>query len=194
MYFPLIEVSGEIRPLHHAPRGNASADAPRQGDGRGASRAAYPTRSVGTIINPFCGVAAGAFPAEAGPTGPRHGRIPLDSRDAFSGTGFSREDAGAYTMIVPTLCVVMHPPTLCVKAMDAERPGRHPHAERGDDQAWDDHYAVWLPAPSRLKPVPLRASGYSQSNSVNPQRTECADESRRGCAPARGRPSWSGSG
>jgi len=36
--------------------------------------------------------------------------------------------------IVPTLCVGMHLLTLCVNAMDAERPGWHPHAERGDDQ------------------------------------------------------------
>jgi hypothetical protein len=40
-------------------------------------------------------------------------------------------------MIVPTLRVVMHPTTLCVAAMDAERPGRHPHAERGDDHSRD---------------------------------------------------------
>ncbi|POA37533.1 hypothetical protein C1891_12600 [Pseudomonas sp. GW456-12-1-14-TSB6] len=36
-------------------------------------------------------------------------------------------------MIVPTLCVGMHPVTLCVTA-DAERPGRRYHAERGNDQ------------------------------------------------------------
>ena len=55
---------------------------------------------------------------------------------AFSGTGFSREEAFLDTMIVPTLRVAMHPPTLRVKAMDAERPGRHPHAERGNDQRY----------------------------------------------------------
>ncbi|RRW64012.1 hypothetical protein EGJ53_17810 [Pseudomonas fluorescens] len=36
-------------------------------------------------------------------------------------------------MIVPTLCVGMHLVTLCV-TLDAERPGRHSHAERGNDQ------------------------------------------------------------
>ena len=41
-----------------------------------------------------------------------------------------------FTLIVPTLRVAMHPPTLRVKAMDAERPGRHPHAERGNDQRY----------------------------------------------------------
>jgi len=38
-------------------------------------------------------------------------------------------------MIVPTLRVGMHPVTLCViRRRDAERPGRHSHAERGNDQ------------------------------------------------------------
>ncbi|RZI33150.1 hypothetical protein EUX57_03920 [Pseudomonas orientalis] len=38
-------------------------------------------------------------------------------------------------MIVPTLCVGMHPVTLCVTCRrDAERPRRHSHAERGNDQ------------------------------------------------------------
>ncbi|QAY84145.1 hypothetical protein CUN61_09160 [Pseudomonas arsenicoxydans] len=40
------------------------------------------------------------------------------------------------SLIVPTLCVGMHPVTLCVTASeaDAERPRRHSHAERGNDQ------------------------------------------------------------
>lgn len=39
-------------------------------------------------------------------------------------------------MIVPTLCVEMQPLTLCVKfaIWNAERPERHSHAERGNDQ------------------------------------------------------------
>jgi hypothetical protein len=38
-------------------------------------------------------------------------------------------------MIVPTLCVGMHPVTLrVIRRRDAERPGRHSHAERGNDQ------------------------------------------------------------
>ncbi|SDY33054.1 hypothetical protein SAMN05216247_103408 [Pseudomonas salomonii] len=40
-------------------------------------------------------------------------------------------------MIVPTLCVGMPLVTLCVTLRDAERPGLHAHAERGDD-----HYRV----------------------------------------------------
>ncbi|PKH78519.1 hypothetical protein CXF97_20235 [Pseudomonas sp. Choline-02u-1] len=37
-------------------------------------------------------------------------------------------------MIVPTLCVVTPPWTLRVCGWDAERPGLHSHAERGNDQ------------------------------------------------------------
>ncbi len=39
------------------------------------------------------------------------------------------------SVIVPTLCVGMHPVTLCVTILtaDAERPERHSHAERGND-------------------------------------------------------------
>ncbi|KAA0983177.1 hypothetical protein FQ192_30060 [Pseudomonas sp. ANT_J12] len=38
-------------------------------------------------------------------------------------------------MIVPTLCVGMPPRTLRVRLWrDAERPGLHSHAERGNDQ------------------------------------------------------------
>jgi len=39
-------------------------------------------------------------------------------------------------MIVPTLCVGMHPLTLRVATSraDAERPKQHSHAERGNDQ------------------------------------------------------------
>ena len=38
-------------------------------------------------------------------------------------------------MIVPTLRVGMQQGTLCVPKADAERPGRHSHAERGNDHA-----------------------------------------------------------
>ncbi|APV38320.1 hypothetical protein PFAS1_02815 [Pseudomonas frederiksbergensis] len=37
-------------------------------------------------------------------------------------------------MIVPTLCVVMPQWTLRVRFWDAERPGLHSHAERGNDR------------------------------------------------------------
>jgi hypothetical protein len=37
-------------------------------------------------------------------------------------------------MIVPTLRVGMPHRTLCVRFWDAERPGLHSHAERGNDQ------------------------------------------------------------
>ncbi len=40
-------------------------------------------------------------------------------------------------MIIPTLCVGMPLVTLCVTLRDAERPGLHAHAERGND-----HYRV----------------------------------------------------
>ena len=42
-------------------------------------------------------------------------------------------------MIVPTLCVGMHPVTLCVTQADAERPKRHSHAERANDQPLRDN-------------------------------------------------------
>ncbi|TLG92595.1 hypothetical protein FEM54_07745 [Pseudomonas edaphica] len=38
------------------------------------------------------------------------------------------------SLIVPTLCVGMPPWTLCVRSWDAERPGMHSHAERGNDR------------------------------------------------------------
>ncbi|POA46554.1 hypothetical protein C1893_19615 [Pseudomonas sp. MPR-ANC1] len=37
-------------------------------------------------------------------------------------------------LIVPTLCVGTPQRTLCVRCWDAERPGLHSHAERGNDQ------------------------------------------------------------
>ncbi|KAB0563605.1 hypothetical protein C9383_06215 [Pseudomonas palleroniana] len=40
----------------------------------------------------------------------------------------------AWRLIVPTLCVGMPLVTLCVTPWDAERPGMHSHAERGNDQ------------------------------------------------------------
>ncbi|MBR7211992.1 hypothetical protein E1K68_04205 [Pseudomonas sp. B2021] len=56
----------------------------------------------------------------------------------------------APTLIVPTLCVGMHPWTLCVLKRDAERRKRHSHAERGND-----HCAVCqaqqLPAANSLR-------------------------------------------
>ncbi|OPA97049.1 hypothetical protein BFW87_08700 [Pseudomonas fluorescens] len=39
------------------------------------------------------------------------------------------------SLIVPTLCVGTPPWTLCVRSWDAERPGMHSHAERGNDHA-----------------------------------------------------------
>jgi uncharacterized protein (DUF2237 family) len=46
-------------------------------------------------------------------------------------------------MIIPTLCVGMHPVTLRV-TVDAERPSRRYHAERGND----------LSAPRPMWPIP----------------------------------------
>ncbi|PMU65375.1 hypothetical protein C1X84_34450 [Pseudomonas sp. GP01-A1] len=37
--------------------------------------------------------------------------------------------------LVPTLCVGMPLVTLCVTLWDAERPGLHSHAERGNEQS-----------------------------------------------------------
>jgi hypothetical protein len=52
----------------------------------------------------------------------------------------------AMILIVPTLRVVIRQATLSVAAMDAERPGRHPHAERGDDQHLEGHDATLVGA------------------------------------------------
>ncbi|APV42832.1 hypothetical protein C1Y11_02885 [Pseudomonas sp. FW305-20] len=45
--------------------------------------------------------------------------------------------SSVFLLIVPTLCVGIHPWTLCVRFRDAERPGLHSHAERGNDQTVD---------------------------------------------------------
>ncbi|PYB89163.1 hypothetical protein DMX03_08850 [Pseudomonas koreensis] len=47
-------------------------------------------------------------------------------------------------MIVPTLCVVTPPWTLCVRCWDAERPGLHSHAERGNDQCGSEPAREYL--------------------------------------------------
>ncbi|RAH03243.1 hypothetical protein DJ480_07775 [Pseudomonas sp. Leaf98] len=52
--------------------------------------------------------------------------------------------------IVPTLCVGMPLLTLCVTLWDAERPGLHSHAERGNDQTWPAAAST-----IRLRPVCL---------------------------------------
>ncbi|PAU53412.1 hypothetical protein BZL43_23330 [Pseudomonas sp. PICF141] len=44
-----------------------------------------------------------------------------------------RHVKGRSVRIVPTLCVGMPQWTLCVCSWDAERPGLHSHAERGND-------------------------------------------------------------
>jgi hypothetical protein len=49
----------------------------------------------------------------------------------------------AANLIVPTLRVGMHLMTLCVTAVDAERWGRHYHAERENDQAAYDFNAFF---------------------------------------------------
>ena len=57
-------------------------------------------------------------------------------RRRSEGTRRSRAKPGVQTLghlIAPTLCVVARRLTLCV-TVDAERPDRHPHAERGDNQ------------------------------------------------------------
>ncbi|AZZ77279.1 hypothetical protein PkoCFBP13504_21095 [Pseudomonas koreensis] len=46
-------------------------------------------------------------------------------------------------MIVPTLCVGMPLVTLCVTLLDAERPGLHSHAERGNDPHIEAQLLIW---------------------------------------------------
>ncbi|AUG97394.1 hypothetical protein AWU82_28310 [Pseudomonas glycinae] len=62
-------------------------------------------------------------------------------------------------MIVPTLCVGMPHWTLRVRfARDAERPGLHSHAERGNDQRGGN----WPQAPAR----PLSSTSRLPSSSA----------------------------
>ncbi|RAG99862.1 hypothetical protein DJ480_25885 [Pseudomonas sp. Leaf98] len=53
-----------------------------------------------------------------------------DLQKALEGHGWAVQPL----RIVPTLCVGMPLVTLCVTLWDAERPGLHSHAERGNDQ------------------------------------------------------------
>ena len=111
--------------------------------------------------------------------------VPQCVRGAFSGTGFSREEASSGAtflliappslwsllanalLIVPTLCVGMQPRRSAssggrddkAATQDAERPGRHSHAERGNDHT--SKYRVFELASSRLKPVPQCVRGAS---------------------------------
>ncbi|RUQ46177.1 hypothetical protein D8M30_14925 [Corynebacterium pseudodiphtheriticum] len=59
-------------------------------------------------------------------------------------------------MIVPTLCVGMHPVTLRVTLAherDAERPGRHSHAEHGNDRQRSSQ--VWVKFEIRCSCQPI---------------------------------------
>ncbi|TMU79854.1 hypothetical protein FGA82_12550 [Pseudomonas fluorescens] len=58
-----------------------------------------------------------------------------DCRELINGKIKRSQPAAASTVIVPTLCVGMPQWTLCVRCWDAERPGLHSHAERGNDQS-----------------------------------------------------------
>ncbi|TDK56956.1 hypothetical protein E1508_06805 [Pseudomonas moraviensis] len=58
-----------------------------------------------------------------------------------------------FPLIVPTLCVGMPPWTLCVRSWDAERPGMHSHAERGND------HPTQVENNTNLLPFPLSPSG-----------------------------------
>ncbi|MRU49925.1 hypothetical protein FIV37_06350 [Pseudomonas gessardii] len=59
-----------------------------------------------------------------------------------------QQNKGWIHKIVPTLCVGTPLATLCVA--DAERPGRHSHAERGSDRwtsRWSSSWHYPLPQP-----------------------------------------------
>ncbi|KAB2517211.1 hypothetical protein F8N49_25600 [Pseudomonas sp. GXM4] len=61
-------------------------------------------------------------------------------------------------MIVPTLCVGMPQRTLRVRlCRDAERPGLHSHAERGNDRlSTHDTNALWV-----IQPAATACKAYS---------------------------------
>ena len=54
------------------------------------------------------------------------------------------------------------------RLQDAERPGLRYHAERGNDQVHPENLASLTPAPSRLKPVPLKAARASSRSGGDP--------------------------
>ncbi|TDV41539.1 hypothetical protein EC919_12031 [Pseudomonas graminis] len=75
-------------------------------------------------------------------------------------------------MIVPALCVGMHPLTLCVSLRtpqnlclrwDAERPGRHSHAERVNDQHYLPPQAPFLSLPTVQSPEKPPKSAQTQA-------------------------------
>ncbi|KAB2525883.1 hypothetical protein F8N49_10055 [Pseudomonas sp. GXM4] len=62
------------------------------------------------------------------------------------GASLLAKAAAQSALIVPTLRVGMHPVTLCVTLRrDAERPGRHSHAERGNDHGGESSQPVLVP-------------------------------------------------
>ncbi len=82
------------------------------------------------------------------------------------GPALAGKASAATPLIVPSLRVGMPPGTLCVHRRDAERRRMHYHAERGNDQLM-----VSIPASSRLKPVPLKASRASSETCSGPADT-----------------------
>ena len=162
----------------HAPRGHASGDAPRHDfkSGRRAPRAAFPRRAWERSAR--SANSAGSDPATASRTlefpcgswlacdsGVSASHLLPDpplSRASPAPTGVMRR------LIVPTLRVGMHLETLRVTTLraDAERPGRHSHAERGNDQQtarvlirllpqehWSSHVGAGLPAIAAYQPA-----------------------------------------
>ena len=93
------------------------------------SRASSLPQEVWLIRNTV-GAWAGLFPAKAGPT------------NSSACILWDRLQPGSFILIVPPLCVGMHPVTLRAtspgrnarRLPDAERPGRRYHAERGNDR------------------------------------------------------------
>jgi hypothetical protein len=83
-------------------------------------------------------------------------RVPLGQLDT------NGKNAGL--SIVPTLRVGMHPVTLCVTTLraDAERPGQHSHAERGNDQLPERRGQLWELACLRWHQWPHRLRSYKE--------------------------------
>ena len=116
-------------------RGEAAGDALRPDAGRGASGAAFPRGAWERGTHPLALARAAvrtADPTDRGARGDPVGSAVRTAAPADAGAGWSA-GAGRRRSLVPTLRVGMQLGTLRVQARDAERPGRHSHAERGNE-------------------------------------------------------------